>query len=143
MTTHQTAAICNRHIARLMTDLETLGCSVEVKNTVRTEMRWLRNDLENEWPVERKQDKRPDFIILDDPQPERGADYAEVMEAHRKHFCHLPNGQLSSKAEREGVSNSRKLDREFFKKFMPWIGKPSAKINPRLAEAALDMLGER
>jgi hypothetical protein len=29
------------------------------------------------------------------------------------------------------------------RKFMPWLGKPSAKINPRLAESALDMLGER
>ncbi len=143
MTTQQTAAICNRHIARLMTDLETLGCSVEVKNTVRTEMRWLRNDLTKDGPVERRQGNRPDFIIMDDPQPERGADYAEAMEFYKRKVCHLPDGQLSSKAEREGVSNSRKLDREFFKKFMPWIGKPSAKINPRLAESALDMCGER
>lgn len=46
MTTTQTAAICNLHISRMMTDLETIGCSVEVKNTVRTEMRWLRNALD-------------------------------------------------------------------------------------------------
>ena len=91
MTTQQTAAICNRHIDRLMTDLESLGCSAEVKNTVRTEMRWLRNDLTKDGP------------------------FKDGLEAS----CNL------------------------LRKFMPWIGKPSAKRNARLAESALDMLGER
>jgi hypothetical protein len=68
MTSQLTAAIINRHMARLLADLEDLDCSAEVKNTVRAEMRWLRNDL--------TKDAAPD--------------YADAVRFYRKNVCHLP-----------------------------------------------------
>ncbi|MCK9571541.1 hypothetical protein M0R72_21505 [Candidatus Pacearchaeota archaeon] len=69
MTSQLTAAIINRHMARLLTDLEALGCSAEVKNTVRAEMRWLRNDLTK------------------DP----ANDYAGAVRFYERNVCHLPD----------------------------------------------------
>ena len=90
MTTQQTAAICNRHIARLMTDLETLGCSAEVKNTVRTEMRWLRNDLTKDGPT----------------------DCAEAFRFYHENACHLP-GVYPFEDKHEYKNEPRPIARAF------------------------------
>ena len=37
--------IINRHIARTMTDLEEAGCPVVFKNAVKSNLQWLRSDL--------------------------------------------------------------------------------------------------
>jgi hypothetical protein len=41
-------AIINRHIARLLTDLEDAGCPVLFRDTVKGRLQWLRADLTNE-----------------------------------------------------------------------------------------------
>ena len=69
MTPSPTVQIINRHMARLLTDIEALGCSAEVKNTVRTEMRWLRNDLTKDAPD----------------------DFADAVRFYRRNVCHLPD----------------------------------------------------
>ena len=37
--------IINRHIARTMTELEEAGCPVVFKNAVKSNLQWLRSDL--------------------------------------------------------------------------------------------------
>jgi hypothetical protein len=37
--------LCNRHIARLMCDLEDSQCPPVYRATVRSEMQWLRRDV--------------------------------------------------------------------------------------------------
>ena len=38
-------AIVNRHIARLLTDLEDAGCPAVFREAVKSELVWLRSDL--------------------------------------------------------------------------------------------------
>ncbi len=39
--------IVNRHIARIMTDLETAQCPTVYRDHVKSQLRWLRSDLIN------------------------------------------------------------------------------------------------
>lgn len=44
-----TDSIVNRHIARLLAELEEAGCPVIFRNAVKQKLQWLRSDLnENE-----------------------------------------------------------------------------------------------
>jgi hypothetical protein len=38
-------AICNRHIARLLTDLEEANCPAIFRDAVKSKLQWLRQDL--------------------------------------------------------------------------------------------------
>jgi hypothetical protein len=86
---HPTARIVNRHIARLMTDLETLGCSAEIKNTVRDELRWLRDDLTKD----------------------AATDYAKAVRFYKRNVCHLldePQPVVSRLARLFGCAENKK-----------------------------------
>ena len=43
--------VVNRHMARLLTDLEDAGCPVLFRDCVKGRMKWLRDDLENDTKV--------------------------------------------------------------------------------------------
>jgi hypothetical protein len=42
-----TSAIVNRHMARLLTDLEDAGCPVVFRDCVKSRMQWMRDDLQD------------------------------------------------------------------------------------------------
>lgn len=46
--TAETSAIINRHMARLLSDLEDAGCPGIFREAVKSELVWLRDDLTNE-----------------------------------------------------------------------------------------------
>jgi len=45
--TTETSAIINRHMARLLSDLEDAACPAIFRDAVKTELVWLRDDLTN------------------------------------------------------------------------------------------------
>ena len=46
--TTETSAIVNRHMARLLSELEDADCPVLFREAVKSELVWLRDDLTNE-----------------------------------------------------------------------------------------------
>jgi malate synthase len=51
--------VVNRHIARLMTDLEDANCPVVFRSVVKGRMQWLRDDLVAEFGGDEKMPKIP------------------------------------------------------------------------------------
>ncbi len=56
MTANLIDAICNRHIARILTDLEEANCPAIFRDAVKSKLQWLRSDLKGMKPNDRAHD---------------------------------------------------------------------------------------
>jgi molybdopterin-biosynthesis enzyme MoeA-like protein len=50
-------AVCNRHMARLLQELEDAGCPVIFREAVKSKLQWLRKDLN-----EMKENERDELV---------------------------------------------------------------------------------